>query len=133
MTFEEFTKLLRYNNMFLAKSKPWPERGIIERSYNKDDDIYIKWIIGGADGGSCWGDSPNPITAEEEPEFKDLDNMLEAVAEDISYLKYKKLVEAIVKVREETENGYYGNYYKYRIKSFTVGDLYDWLKKNNFI
>lgn len=105
---------------------------IVDKWAIKDGIISVDWTIGGLTGGNCWGGTANiPRTAEPEPEFEALDKILAEVCPNISFLQYKRLCQAIIKIEEETENCYYGNYYDERIKSFSIADLEEYLKDNN--
>ncbi len=106
--------------------------GIVSKQAIKDGIISVDWTIGGITGGDCWGsDADIPRTADPEPEFEDLDKILAEVCPNISFLQYKRLCQAVIKTKEETENCYYGNYYEKRIKSFSIADLEEYLKDNN--
>lgn len=106
--------------------------GIVSKQAIKDGIISVDWTIGGITGGDCWGsDADIPRTADPEPEFEDLDKILAEVCPNISFLQYKRLCQAVIKTKEETENCYYGNYYEKRIKSFSIAELEEYLKDNN--
>lgn len=106
--------------------------GIVSKWAIKDGIISVDWTIGGVTGGDCWGsDADIPRTADPEPEFEDLDKILAEVCPNISFLQYKRLCQAIIKTKDWTEAGYYGNYYEKRIKSFSIAELEEYLKDNN--
>ena len=106
--------------------------GIVSKWAIKEGIISVDWTIGGITGGSCWGTSAdNPVTADPEPEFEELDKILAEICPNISFLQYKRLCQAVIKTKEETENCYYGNYYEKRIKSFSIAELEKYLKDNN--
>jgi len=57
-----------------------------------DPFIELDWVTGGITGGSCWGgEADQPIESEKEPDFSELDLILEEFAPNITYLQYKKL------------------------------------------
>ena len=92
-----------------------------------DDFVHIKWRTGGDWGGSCWdeGDrTPNPIDGEQEPDLNDLETIILAFDENISYVKYKQLM-SVVKYDTETNYEYYGNYTTYGTKEVVLRDLYN--------
>ncbi len=109
--------------------------------YHSSDDnvehplIRVEWTIGGRTGGSCWDDGSvdnhRPVTADPEPEFEKLDNILEAICPKITFLQYKKLCNNVVKRSEYTDHEYYGNYYKRAVKTVVLSDLEKYLKENN--
>jgi len=106
--------------------------GIVSKWAIKDGIISVDWTIGGLTGGSCWGSSADTArTADPEPEFEDLDKILAEICPNISFLQYKRLCQAVIKTKDQTENGYYGNYYEKRIKSFSIAELEEYLKDNN--
>lgn len=106
--------------------------GIVSKWAIKEGIISVDWTIGGITGGDCWGsDADIPRTADPEPEFEDLDKILAEVCPNISFLQYKRLCQAIIKTKDWTEAGYYGNYYEKRIKSFSIAELEEYLKDNN--
>jgi len=106
--------------------------GIVSKWAIKDGIISVDWTIGGLTGGSCWGGSADTArTADPEPEFEDLDKILAEICPNISFLQYKRLCQAIIKTKDWTEAGYYGNYYEKRIKSFSIAELEEYLKDNN--
>ncbi len=106
--------------------------GIVSKWAIKEGIISVDWTIGGVTGGDCWGsDADISITADPEPEFEDLDKILAEVCPNISFLQYKRLCQAIIKTKDWTEAGYYGNYYEKRIKSFSIAELEEYLKDNN--
>ncbi len=97
----------------------------------EDTKFGYEWIIGGMTGGSCWHDSgaTEQVEPEEEPSYTFFDEILEHFAPNLSWIDYKKyIVPAFTsKIKEDRE--YYGNYTKYQVKSFTLGDLYDRLSQ----
>ena len=105
---------------------------IVSKWAIEDGIISIDWTIGGMTGGSCWGNSADTArTADPEPEFEDLDKILAEICPNISFLQYKRLCQAVIKTKDQTEGGYYGNYHEKRIKSFSVAELEEYLKDNN--
>ena len=111
MTFEEFMNTLGYN-------------------INTKKDISIEWIVGGREGGNCWGDEARyDVDQEEEPEFEELDNILNKICPNITFLQYKKILSFIDKKVEE-DYGWYGNYNLVAKKSLNLLTLYNYLKEN---
>ena len=130
---------------FLAKikdSKIATYDGLNNASYytmSKKDDLtpecYLKieWVTGGEQGGSCWDtgeeDPHYPLDAEIEPEFESLDQTLELICPNISFLDYKKVVRGCVDTEDRVDREYYGNYTNYARKQVKLGSLYDTLLK----
>jgi hypothetical protein len=101
-----------------------------------DDVLHHEWVTGGVSGGSCWdqGESRHyPRDGQPEPDFTELDNVLESLCPNLSFLQYKKLASAIIKVESRTEDEYYGNSTTYSVKLVRLGDLYDKLKELKLI
>ena len=90
----------------------------------------LRWTSGGMTGGSCWGTSPEyPVESEEEPEWKDLDQVLEHFCPGITFLQYKRLL-ALAEMREDSDGGdYYGNYYTYKVRVLRLDAVYEFLSE----
>jgi hypothetical protein len=87
--------------------------------------LTLKWEIGGARGGNCWGDDACQYTSyTEEPDFTLLDSILEAIVPDISFLKYKSIVSQVIIRKSGTDMEYYGNYTDYKTKTLDLQKLY---------
>lgn len=128
MTFEEFKN--KYGELF----------GVINITeygcYNKPIEMCgckIEWRVGGITGGSCWGTDHYPCDVEDEPNFDQLDSILEKLSPTISFLQYKKICSAIIKVKDYTQDEYYGNSYNYRQKYFAAEDLFNSLKEMSLL
>lgn len=104
--------------------------------YTSKPHLEVRWKTGGLSGGSCWdtGDEDTRYYSEEgdpEVEFDELDEILERVCPDISYLKFRKL-EKLIEHDSATENEYYGNYSIYSIKRLVVEKLWDFLVEHGY-
>jgi hypothetical protein len=93
-----------------------------------------EWRVGGITGGNCWDASPSyySIAADEEPEFKNLDEFLERIAPNMSFIQYRLLMKK-VEYRDWTYYDYYGNNTDYRKKCIMVDDIWTFLKERNII
>jgi hypothetical protein len=93
-----------------------------------------KWITGGDWGGNCWSEERSGYgpTPDPEPEFNDLDQILEKVAPSMRFLEYKNLMSK-VKYSDHTEYEYYGNHTSYGIKELKVDDIWDFLKERGYV
>ncbi len=139
-------ELLRLQNIWITSIK---EKGIEVISSKMNYRIwspesvppYIstgEWIIGGRRGGSCWDSEDNPRRfhskdADPEPDFVQLDKLLELVWPAITHLQYKNLVRELVKEGERHEDEYYGNHTNYREKRVDLAALYSYMKERNVI
>lgn len=97
-----------------------------------------QWTTGGMRGGSCWdtGEGPDPHyskDADPEPEFVQLDKLLELVWPTITHLQYKNLVRELVTLEEGCDNEYYGNYTNWSEKRVDLAALHRYLKERNVI
>lgn len=95
--------------------------------------ITVEWCTGGASGGNCWGDSPEPRDGDEPEELVVFDKIIEAVVPDISFLKYKNLCNEVMKSTTYTQSEYYGNYYNYSVKYVIIYDLFRAFKNRDLI
>jgi hypothetical protein len=100
------------------------------KEINLDDCIMMKWSTGGVSGGNCWSGSDNLYSTEgePEPEFRDLDVILEKVCPKITYLEYKRLVNGLIDYNSWTENEYYGNSTSYGCKKIALRKLWEKLQ-----
>ena len=87
MTFEEFME--KYKDNF--------EDVYLRTNYysHKDKEkivgCSIEWVVGGMTGGSYRGGELYSCSAEPEPEFEQLDTILEKVCPNVTFLQYKKI------------------------------------------
>lgn len=95
----------------------------------------VTWTTGGLTGGNCWGDDANEaVEAEDEPNLDALDNFLEKICPQITFLQYRRLMKNIViRGNGETDYEYYGNYRTMGEKSFIYRELYDALVEKGLI
>lgn len=113
--------------------KGWESTKFWQQRKNDTESFKVEWIAGGQGGGSCWDkDNSNlhPIDSEPEPEFVQLDEVLNALWPKIGYLQYKVLVQTLVTRGTREQNEYYGNYTSYASKSVNISDLAEYLAKH---
>ncbi len=95
------------------------------------DSLYCQWATGGISGGSCWdkgdGDPHYEMSGDPEPEFEDLDKILEHFCPNITFMQHKALYRAVVQRTSYSQNEYYGNHTDYAVKHFKVENLYNYL------
>ena len=98
-----------------------------------DDTLEVTWTTGGMSGGSCWHDrgADQAVDGETEPEFNDLDKILEELVPTMAFLSYKRLLQEVVERDSRTESEYYGNYYTKGIKRVSISKLENYLKEKN--
>jgi hypothetical protein len=87
--------------------------------------LKVTWVSGGVGGGNCWTDGGHyALAAEQEPDFSELDEFLEQLVPDLSYLKYKK-IEKLIEYKTKHDHEYYGNYTYYTTKTISLDALYE--------
>lgn len=98
--------------------------------------VKVRWYAGGVDGGSCWdeGQVNHYYTdGESEPDFDNLDKILDIFAPDLLYSEFKALEKTLVTEYTETKNEYYGNSSSYRVKYVKLEDLFNYLVRESLI
>jgi hypothetical protein len=96
--------------------------------------IGIKWEVGGASGGNCWGGEAHSYWNDnpEIPDFAALDNLLAEICPTITYLQFRKL-EKLIESDSYTESEYYGNYTEYSIRKLSFEKLWNFLVENKLV
>ena len=100
------------------------------------DTISISWTTGGQCGGSCWDTGEHvhrPVESEPEPEFEDLDKILEAICPNTSFLQYKRICGECIETDTDTHSEYYGNYTTVGIKFIRIPKLFEVLTEKGLI
>lgn len=104
----------------------------LNRKGSPDDARILKsekWSLGGT-----WGNylgSTGTVHADNPIENTVLDELLEKIVPDISYLTYKKLMKECVVLKQENETDYYGGSVDYAWWETDLEKLYNFLKSNN--
>ena len=97
--------------------------------------LEVKWLTGGQSGGNCWHSYDETryysVDGEPEPEFEELDEILEKICPQITYLQYRKL-EKLFEYDSEHQNEYYGNYYIYAVKRLSIEALWNFLVEQGY-
>jgi hypothetical protein len=114
---------------------PAPQRGPSRERHanpnvNKPEEAFvaIRWISGGVTGGNCWGRNAEiSIGPEPEPEFEDLDTIIEAITPPVSFRKYKSVCSEATEHESDTTKEFYGNCTHYAIKRVDLRRLYECL------
>jgi hypothetical protein len=120
----------RWDRWHCGRSQLVPRRGKELKDISLDDWLYVAWTSGGVGGGSCWDDSDHyPIAGEPEPEFTDLDVVLEHVCPQITLLQYRQLLSGakpeLVQYEDWSKCEYYGNSTDYRAKMVSLRRLFE--------
>ena len=91
-----------------------------------------RWCTGGS-YGSCWSDHLSPVSGDDPLEFEELDNLLEEIAPNVTFLHYKKIRSQCVKTEESYERDYYGGGCSYLNWVCDLEKLYDLLEQQGYI
>jgi hypothetical protein len=125
MTDSAISRLDEFKNVILHICQKLNDyQGFHGRHETKFRNSYgVSWIIGGNEGGSCYGTDLTPIESEDEPSFNVLQELRDKIAPGTQ--TYELLREG----DSEPEGDYYGNYSIYRTKTFDLEMLYFFLEK----
>ena len=128
MTYKEFMKVigkldLAHNPYFSGFSS------LHQNNKNLEDGDYIgvDWCMGGSHG-NCWDDHMESVSADPEPEFQDLDTILERFCPKITFLQYKALCKKLIKRDTTYESDYYGGDTSHGVKYIMLRELYGYLR-----
>jgi len=112
------------------------EYGVVDKLYH---DYNVKngilksdeWCAGG--NWRSYDGRGGAIDADPQPDFDELDAILQNICPNISWLNYKYIMKHFVEVKEKSEDDYYGgteyrHYYEARFN-----DIIAWLKENKLI
>ena len=91
-----------------------------------------KWCTGGA-YGNCWNDSMSPVSAEDPVDFIALDNLLEEICPNITFLHYKRITKKCVETEHSYEADYYGGGCNYNNWACDLKKLYEVLEELGYI
>lgn len=91
-----------------------------------------RWCNGGS-YGSCWSNSLSPVSPDDPLEFDALDELLEKIAPNITFLHYKKIRSECVKTEETHERDYYGGGCSYLNWVCDLEKLYKLLEQQGYI
>lgn len=91
-----------------------------------------KWCTGGS-YGSCWHNELSPVTPDDQPEFDELDELLNEICPTITFLQYKKIMSNCVELEEYYESDYYGGGCTYKRYVCDIKKLYNMLQEFGYI
>lgn len=133
MTFEEFLaeQPVGYDPQYRARVEGYhpPKKKIGGKPA-----IVIRWETGGVRGGNCWGGEHETYYSDEkEPDFEDLEKILEWRCPNLTFLQYKRICKKVIKQDQYTVNDYYGNHTDYSENYVYLEDLYNTLKEMELI
>lgn len=75
---------------------PSSEQGIFKEPFGipnhiKEPVIYMRWVKGGIEGGSCWGTERTQRESEPKPKFMVLDLVLKKLKPDLTFLQFRDI------------------------------------------
>ena len=105
--------------------------------YNEKGPEFTKYMYsddwsGGGDWAS-WDDSSGTISPENPKDFDKLDEFLEKICPNLTFLQYKKIKRTCVDIEETNEYDYYGGCEKHFRWRCDLEKLYEILKEMNLI
>lgn len=138
MTYEQFLgKLISINVHY---EEPTLDKYNYHRKNSRGErgpaQIQVQWRTGGQSGGSCWDVGEHhhyPIEGDPEPEFEDLEKILDNFCPNMGRNDYKQLCGKLIERSTECEGEYYGNYTNYGIKTVKCRELFEYLVQKELI
>ncbi len=108
-------------------------QGIFREAYGvpndmKEEAVYIRWSMGGASGGNCWGDDAEYFEGDEKPDFVVLEKALMKIVPTLSFLHFKE-IERNITSSSKSDYEYYGNYQDWEINFIPLSTIYKVLEK----
>jgi hypothetical protein len=91
-----------------------------------------RWCTGGA-YGNCWNDHLSPVSGDDPLEFDELDDLLEKIAPNVTFLHYKKIRNRCVSTEDSYESDYYGGGCNYMNWVCDLEELYSILEELGYI
>lgn len=107
---------------------PWQDW----RSNSEKDRLGVSWSMGGT-SGNCWDDHISKVSGDVEPDFKEIDIILNYYCPHISYMQYKMMHNKLLHKDQGGEGDYYGGHITYGYKYVYLEELFDWLKEKGYI
>lgn len=117
--------------------KEWKSLKDIQTFYDAEKSIsdlldsgYIGFTIrtGGRSGGDCWGSQSSEERDNDIDTYNNyLDNILEIIAPELTYLTYRKIDKNIIKKSQYTKHEYYGNSDVYHVELIPIKELVETL------
>lgn len=103
-------------------------------NYSKNHDGFLEsnsWTLGGT--WCAYDGRSGSVEAEKQPDFEELDHILENICPQITFLQYKHIMKECVTIEEEWERDYYGGSTTKAFYRCDLKQLYKYLKENNLI
>ena len=126
-SYGDFLALVKSLDIYIRDRDP-------ENDRNKGDYITVEWSTGGMSGTGYDGSGENEYTSADAPEeLEAFDLIIEKIAPEISFMRYKALTREVVVDYDRSYQGYYGDSTNYAGKNCNLRRLYDELKKRGMI
>lgn len=98
--------------------------------WDKEPALILSWHTGGIGGGSCWGGENHAYsTGDPEPEWEDLNRILEHFCPNITFIRYKGIMRKST-TDDWSRNEYYGNSTNYAMRILKLKDLWQHMVDN---
>jgi hypothetical protein len=107
-----------------------------KNEYIPTDALFAEWYTGGMSGGNCWDDTEPSYRAAYDvkpEELTDLDQILQKIRPQTSFLEYRTLTNKLVKHGTRSESEYYGNTSEYAHTYIIIKDLYNYLNEKGWL
>lgn len=136
MRIEEDYKSIKFEKQVydVVKKDAWKVFAESNGLYVNDEGILSgeSWSLGGS-WNDCWGNT-GTVSPSSAPEgFRELDDLLEKVAPNISFMQYKKILNECVSKKEYSDHDYYGGCTYHNKQVLNVRALYDYLIEKEII
>lgn len=109
--------------------------GYLPQDPKGNPELHWSWTTGGITGGSWGGVQPDtPVEPSPEPDMDSLEQVLEIVSPNITFLQFRKMTREIMLVEDRTNaSDYYGNVYHERTKRILLKNLYRYLNREQLL
>jgi hypothetical protein len=99
------------------------------KSFNQVDNInnlviHHEWSMGGT-YGNCYDDNKSTVEGEIQPEFTDLDIVIELLNPNLTFMQYRRKVIPLIKTTIQSRGDYYGGETSTGIEYIMLKDLWD--------
>lgn len=135
---EELAKLYPYCKFEIVNHKTI-KVGVLEQFkeahyFSIKDDSILKSESWSGGGNICDYNGGNyPISAEKPVNFTELDELLELIAPNITYIQYRNMWNKLVTVKSGSEYDYYGGSEETFWYEININELIDYLKDKNLL
>lgn len=124
--------ITKVNNMTVTKKEEWQIWA--KKTFCTDGQYYESstWCTGGS-SGNCWNDNMYRVESSPQPEFDELDAVLEEKIPGLTFLQYKSILREAVEIETKDIPDYYGGCVGYAYYICDLRKLYEFLKDRDLI